>query len=149
MSKFKVGDRVCWNNDTEGILAECTNKEYAFLFEHCAEGYGSNWDEYLPKNHKHQATGRYWTILEGEIEKLRLVKENQLTNKTIMNLITTFKNMTRSEPNKTFVKAGVMNEDLTLTNEGNELFIQFMFDKHADEFKTDVVDKILAEQEKK
>ena len=64
-------------------------------------------------------------------------------------LINTFKSITRSEPNKTFVKAGVLTEDLTLTDDGRELFIQYMFDQHADKFKTDVVDKIVKETEKK
>lgn len=78
------------------------------------------------------------------------LKPELTNNKTIMsNLITIFKNITRSEPNKTFVKAGVMNEDLSLTNEGQQLFIQYLFDTYADEFKTKVVDKIVAEQEKK
>ncbi len=89
-------------------------------------------------------------LVEDKLE-VSAEKTFTLTNKkTIMsNLITTFKNITRTEPNKTFVKAGVMNEDLSLTSEGKELFIQFMFDKHATEFKTEVVDAILAEQEKK
>lgn len=170
MSKFKVGDRVrvkdtpmvrAWNKRAIGYISTLTKEDMSG---------GDGASRHLDNN--------IWRI-NFKDEDLELVEENPLTikipdnfwygidyalpsdyklgdiiqvpaKKTIMsNLITTFKNITRTEPNKTFVKAGVMNEDLTLTSEGTELFIQFMFDKHATEFKTEVVDAILAEQEKK
>lgn len=170
MSKFKVGDRVRWQTDIEGYYLLSVNG--GILFEHIDKSKNLGWDreQVVPSDYISKGCDTYWTVSEDELTKLTLVSnapftidtidtfvqvvaenyKNYKNNKTIMsNLITTFKNITRSEPNKTFVKAGVMNEDLSLTSEGKELFIQFMFDKHATEFKTEVVDAILAEQEKK
>lgn len=144
MSKFKVGDRIKYtsnrhsDHESNPLWGGCCGYVIGSIYEITALvtcPIKVNWDNNLSNSY-------YETDLE-------LVEEKP-TKKTIMsNLITTFKNITRTEPNKTFVKAGVMNEDLTLTSEGTELFIQFMFDKHATEFKTEVVDAILAEQEKK
>ena len=170
MSKFKAGDRVRvkdtpmvrdWNKSAIGYISTLTEEDMSG---------GDYASRHLDNNR--------WRI-NFKDEDLELVEENPLfvkvpdkffdivdfewkqnykigdiiqvpAKKSFMtNLITTFKNITRTEPNKTFVKAGVMNEELALTSEGKELFIQFMFDKHADEFKKDVVDAILAEQEKK
>lgn len=65
-----------------------------------------------------------------------------------MSLISQFKNITRKEPEKTFVKAGVMNESLELTAEGQALFLTYLLEKHQDAFKADVVDAIVAEMDK-
>ncbi len=142
MSKFKVGDKV-------KIINASTNDSYWLsrvgqIGEvERIENSPRTWGGLL---HPYMITIGNRT---NSFPEEHLAPEHTLTKTTSMNLITTFKNITRTEPNKTFVKAGVMNEDLSLTSEGKELFIQFMFDKHATEFKTDVVDAILAEQEKK
>ena len=67
------------------------------------------------------------------------------TNKT-MSLIQTFKSIIRTEPEKSFVKAGVLDESLELTHGGTALFIQYLFEKNKEDFKTSVIDVILAEQ---
>lgn len=142
MSKFKVGDRVNVRRGRDNQTGYCP---YLDNYLNCkvVEINSTSYTVY-------SGDDNYNYIGLFNDSELELV--GTLTNKTkiiMTNLITTFKNITRTEPNKTFVKAGVMNEDLSLTSEGKELFIQFMFDKHATEFKTEVVDAILAEQEKK
>lgn len=70
-------------------------------------------------------------------------------NKIIMtNLIKKFNLLTKSEPEKTFIKAGVTDDNGTMTSEGLALFNAFMLSKHGNEFKKEVVDKILEEEEK-
>lgn len=68
-----------------------------------------------------------------------------------MSLVSKFKHMLMSEPEKTFREAEILrNDDVTVfTSEGEELFLQFLLDKFGAEFKEKVVDPLIAEQEKK
>lgn len=77
---------------------------------------------------------------------MTLLKTNSKTN---MSLITTFKNLTRTEPNKSFVEAGVMDDKDVLTAEGKELFIEWLFAANAAAFNDEVVQPILKDQEEK
>jgi hypothetical protein len=79
------------------------------------------------------------------VENFALIDKN--TNN--MSLINKFKLLTKQEPEKSCIKAGIMNMDETLTTEGRELFEAFMWSKYGDEFKTKVVDEILKDQEEK
>lgn len=54
----------------------------------------------------------------------------------------------KSEPEKSFIQAGVMNNDETLTVEGQQVFMAWLLKENGDKFKTDVVDPILAENKK-
>lgn len=51
----------------------------------------------------------------------------------------------KGEPEKSFIKAGVMNTDESLTSEGQTLFHAWLLKKHGADFKTEVVDPIIAE----
>lgn len=51
------------------------------------------------------------------------------------------------EPYKSFRKVGITNGDDVLTSQGANIFLTWMLNKHADEFNTDVVAKLLKEQE--
>lgn len=67
-----------------------------------------------------------------------------LTNKD-MNITEKFKLFITPEPKKSFRKAHITNGDDFLTDEGQRVFLVWLLNKHADEFKTDIVDGILAE----
>jgi len=152
MSKFKVGDRVRWlvKEREEGYF----NKGW---FPYLHLGKVIKYEQGRPyvrmdyfENHKKDGDSEPLDSLVEESE-IELVEET-LTNKikTInMSLINTFKKLTRSEPEKTFVKAGVLNEELTLTEDGKELFLNYMFEKEKVEFKKEVVDAIVKENESK
>ncbi len=72
------------------------------------------------------------------------------SEKTVMSsLIEKAKLAFKGEPEKSFIKAGVMEADETLTEEGTELFLTFLLKKHGTEFKAEVIDPILAEEAKK
>lgn len=53
-----------------------------------------------------------------------------------------------SEPFKSFRKTGITNGDDILTSEGQGVFLTWLLKKHGDEFKKDVVDELLKEEEK-
>ena len=53
----------------------------------------------------------------------------------------------KGEPEKSFIKAGVMNVDETLTTDGNSIFMTWLLKKNGAAFKKEVVDPILEDQE--
>ncbi len=63
------------------------------------------------------------------------------------NIYSTFKNLFVSEPQKTFQKAGITNANGDLTGDGTSIFLSYLLQKNDDAFKTEIVDRILAEQE--
>jgi hypothetical protein len=64
---------------------------------------------------------------------------------TLMNKL---KQLAEKEPQKTFRKVGITYESGNLTEEGKEVFMNWLFEKHADDFKTEVADVLLEELEK-
>lgn len=54
-----------------------------------------------------------------------------------------------SEPQKSFRKAGITNGDDLLTEDGLKIFLSYLLHKKfADDFKKEVVDELLKEEEK-
>jgi hypothetical protein len=80
----------------------------------------------------------------AELSAYYYKKDNK---KTMSNIKLIYRNLTRTEPEKTFVKAGIMDEELNLTEDGEEMFIAYMFEQNKEAFKKDVADKVLAEIE--
>ena len=72
-----------------------------------------------------------------------LIKNN---HSFIMNLTQSFKAIFRTEPAKTFVKAGITNENGDMTSEGQTIFLSYLLQIHGDAFKKDIVDEILKEE---
>lgn len=84
-----------------------------------------------------------WTVSEGQLE---LVTSD---NKSIMaSLKEKMALVFKGEPEKSFIKAGVMNNSEELTEDGWEIFGTWLLKKNGADFKTEVVDPILADQEK-
>lgn len=67
---------------------------------------------------------------------------------TPMSLITQFKQLFTTEPQKTFIKLGITTESGTLTDEGVALLIQHLFHKEQETFYTEVAKPLFDEQEK-
>lgn len=59
-----------------------------------------------------------------------------------------FQLATKSEPEKSFIKAGILSMDGSFTPDGRAIFLQYLLGKNGDAFKTDVVDGIRADDEK-
>lgn len=89
------------------------------------------------------------TSCEGHPEKYyKLItpcdKKNNVVGKT-MSLISKLMLSLKSEPEKSFIKAGITNADGTFTCEGKELFINWLFQDEATrtKFNTEVAQPIL------
>ncbi len=78
----------------------------------------------------------------GEHELQSLINEN-------MDLRETAKMVFMTEPEKSFVKAGIQTVDGNLTSDGVKIWNDFLVRKFGAEFKTEVVDLILAQQAEK
>lgn len=80
-------------------------------------------------------------IIEHDRMNLTKISSNNVKN---MNTLTEkFALAFKKEPEKTFIKAGVMKADGTLTSEGNAIFIGYLLQKFGADFKKDVVDEIV------
>lgn len=132
MNPFKVGDTVrCVN--TCGIKGNSTNK----LIEGAT---------YIVKEITlHQVdVGLGYVFFHERFELIN----NKIKQHNNMSMLEKFKLLTMGEPQKTFVKAGIADSDGELNTEGKELFTAFLLAKHGDEFKKNVVDKLIEEDKK-
>lgn len=80
-------------------------------------------------------------------ETWELVEYNNSNNKN-MGIIEKFTGMFLSEPEKTFRKAGITNNEGMLTEEGRVIFSGFLLKKYGDDFKKEVVDELLKDEDK-
>lgn len=128
--KFKVGDKVrCHYNDNGsghyvGEVGEIT----------CTTAGSSR----HPYNTSFACGSTF-----GDHE-LELINDNPVDN---MNLLERAKLAVKGEPEKSFIKAGVMDINESLTNEGRELWTLWLVRKFGADFKKEVVDGLLAEME--
>lgn len=127
--KFKVGDkvRVIYPSSDRGGFGGFAENQTLILVQNM-DGYDDSWiTDY-----------RSYSIKENQIELIN-------SNKT-MNLKEKFTQIFLQEPEKTFRKAGITNGDGILTDDGQKIFLTWMLGKNGAEFKTAVVDPILAEE---
>lgn len=132
--EFKVGDRVritgnLTNVDKEGGVQ--IGEE--FVINKIS---GSLYYGYITRNGH---------ALHMTHNQLKLVSKK---SNVIMNLTEKFALAFKGEPEKSFIKAGVMNSDESLTTDGKELFLAYLLKKNGPAFKTEVIDPILAEEAK-
>lgn len=122
MSKFKIGDKVIGNEKALGKYTVTT------------KGF----------------TGRVTNITPFKVEGFGvdedcfdLIKNNNNNNMTTLEK---FALVFKSEPEKSFRKAGITNGDDLFTDEGQKIFLSWLLKKYGGDFKTEVVDPILAEE---
>ena len=71
-----------------------------------------------------------------------------VTNKNKMNILEKYvMENTTPESKKVFRKAGIVNGDSLLTENGTEIFLAWLLNKYAEEFKAEVVDSLLKKEE--
>lgn len=90
----------------------------------------------------------HWFFAETDLLKVYSTNNATMATKTTMSILEKAKLIMKKEPNKTFIKAGIMDMSDNLTNDGKELFMNFLLEKNQEAFKKEVVDPIVAEQEK-
>lgn len=133
MTEFNVGDRVrrVSGGRNEGMDEGCEGTVVRF-----EEG-NLYIKEYGGNNNNHHHDPKYFILVASG-------------NSTIMNLREKFVLAFIKEPNRSFRKAGITNGDDILTEEGSRVFQSWLLhNKYAEEFKKEVVDVILVEEEKK
>lgn len=75
------------------------------------------------------------------------VQHKSLTPNPMANLKDRFLTIFSKEPQKSFRKAGIVDGDNLLTNEGREVFLSWLLNsKFGEEFKKEVVDELIREQ---
>lgn len=84
------------------------------------------------------------TTLQDEI-----VNKVNSNNKKPMSLLNTLRKITMTEPDRSNMKAGIIDEDKNLTAEGRDVVMHILYEDYAERIKKEVSDKILKEQEKK
>lgn len=89
----------------------------------------------------------YWTLGDSQWaweSQLELINNLTINNKC-MDLKEKFLTSIKKEPQKSFRKAGITNGDDLLTEDGKQVFLAWLLEKHGSEFKSEVVDELLKE----
>lgn len=81
-----------------------------------------------------------WYINHCDVELIEEFKNNKIKMKE--KFVLAFK----SEPEKSFRKAGITNGDDFFTEDGQKVFLSWLLKKHGAEFKVEVVDELLKEE---
>jgi hypothetical protein len=87
----------------------------------------------------HWDNGQHYNYYQDEITMVSNMADHSLVQKMAL--------VFKGEPEKSFIKAGVMNPDETLTEEGEKVFLAYLLKQNGADFKTKVVDPILAEKD--
>lgn len=158
-----LGLSVCyWNDNRRSDYKYAQDVNATILTPDQIEGFEEKGTTWGPRKgiRMHDAWERQYEILQEQYENyldamkqearehLHNQTQNNLTQNN-MSLVQKFKAAIKSEPAKTFAKAGVIDECDNLTSQGKELFIHWLLEQHGDEFKKQVVDEIVKEQDKK
>lgn len=131
--QFKIGDTVCKINQ------KCNSARFGDIYTAVRDVWSNNANGELGIGddlHNLCHCPNEWELV---------------TNKKIMgNLTEKFVLAFTSEPKKSFRKAGITNGDDVLTDEGARVFLTWLLhNKHAEEFKKDIVDGILEDKDAK
>lgn len=157
MSKFNVGDRVrrvgvfyssASGREQEGMVGQVDpghKWDICVDFDSGATIWGESKDLVLIES-------KYYCPMNDSTLMCGIGSSEIKTNKTIMSsLKSIYKNMVTPEPLKSEIKAGMKYDCGDWTLEGKELAFEWLMDKpeNRDGFNTEVVQQIIAEQEKK
>ncbi len=142
MSRFNVGDVVRYRN--EYICAMPSGYVNSFIVQ---EVFPSRTSPYflLPAIGKGSTSPTGLSCWESPEQYLELIKSVNTIKK--MSLVSRFVGRFTPEPQKTFRKLQVTNSSDELTSDGTALLLNYLLTKHQDDFKTEVCDPLLKEQE--
>lgn len=137
MSKFKVGDRVQVVSTVPDrgrvavIYGETGRIEYPYSLRFTDGGSPRGMNAYNER-------------------ELRLITaaQSKETGGTMSTLKEKFVSLLTKEPYKTLRKLEIINGDNLLTDEGEALFLNWLFQQHIDAFKKEVADEMVKEEKK-
>lgn len=133
----------CGSFETYGTVAV-----YVRITE-CADG--SSFRSYDILNKKYEKINSCSGCFSHRFEFFPFAKKsNNSKSKSFMaSIAEKFALITKGEPEKSFIKACITGMDGLLTSEGEAVFLAWLLKKNGEAFKTEVVDPILADVEKK
>ena len=139
--KYKIGDKVKAIKGKEAVCGGCKDHEFLMITQVSGSIY-----TYSAYDKNGKLFNNCSCYKDEDLEFYS--SQDQVINKN-MNLIEKYYLMTKGEPERSFFKAGITDKQDLLTTEGSQLFLNFLLNKFGADFKKEVVDPILAEEENK
>lgn len=142
---FKKGDRVKYTSGNHGDYLNnpkwggCCGQIAGTIRNELGSGYLPS-DLVIDVKWDNGETNLY---RERDLELLNTSSKNIMTN-----IKEAFKLAFKSEPEKSFNKAGITDSSDSLTSDGQSVLLSWLLKKHGPDFKKEVVDPILEEMEK-
>jgi hypothetical protein len=147
--KIQVGDKVLVSTSNRiysGIIRIITDDGFDFETDICVCHSNFNSNESVEILRTSQERGGGWPGFNGWSEFSSTNGKFNLNNKTFMSdTLEKFKKLFQAEPLKTFVKAGIKEDDGELTQDGESIVLELMAKKFETELK-EIADKMLAEE---
>lgn len=131
---FKIGDKVRVKKD-HSFYKSCSSAKTEYLIITLIEGGTFYWDSY-------EKNGEKFDSCYGH----NLSNKDLEYYKTMGSLKEKFIKIFTKEPYKTFREKGITNGDDLLTADGIEMYINWLFKRDADAFKTEVADNLQEEK---
>ena len=144
---MKIGDVVVLRNDNSygnrqgRVIGFYSHPEPAWVVE-----FGGPYCKSVILERDLQIVGHTWVDPEPQPKKSVDIKNNN-NKKNMSTIKNKFTLMFKSEPEKTFRKAGITNGDDFLTEDGQNIFLSWLLKKYGADFKTEVVDELVKETE--
>lgn len=149
---FKVGDRVKVKSGRQNdvtFLGDGRKNEYGVVIvgDKYSTNYGIRFDE--PNYAYHSLDGKCEPNHGYFVREELLVLINE--KNSMENLISAFRNLAVGEPQKSFRKLGITDDNDLITQDGVQVFLSWLLtDKEiSDRFKKEVVDGLIKEKEAK
>lgn len=147
MAKFNVGDK-CSVNDPRACSNSCSAvRDGGFVI--ITEVLGEN--RYVYDSYYSDGKAGYRNCSCYNDKHLDLVEAIKKGDNIITNLMDKFMQLFEGEPTKSYKKAGIYDSNGVPTDVGMKMFMKYVLDNKSDlstAFQTDVVAKLVAEQEK-
>jgi hypothetical protein len=133
MSKFKVGDIV--KNNGSGVACSSVLPDDGTVLTVVNDGGTLQ----VKRNGSNCSCQSGWELVSSN------------NNFMVEGLIAAFKGLTVGEPQKSFRKLGITDEQDLMTTDGSRIFLSWLLTRYADDFSKEVVDglKKQDEEEKK
>jgi hypothetical protein len=156
---FKVGDRVRYKRSCQHSAPRWLAPDLVYTIletDFSGRGFILHWSEQkpgggrgaiAPSGRHHWVVGLHQVdILPNSVDTITIEVTKSTANMTTTTLIQKFKLAITPEPERTFIQKGITNQDGSLTQDGQQLFLAYLLEQNKEEFKTEVVDKIVTEE---
>lgn len=144
MSKFKKGDEVKvirGGREGQTLYVAQNDSSCPYIATTYEDAMSGEWDGAEDEDDLELLQKQSLSIRNNNVPEVHITKNT-------MTLIATVRNLFRSEPEKSFIKTGIMNDNATFTPEGRDLFIDYLLQQNKEAFNKDLVQPLLEAQKK-